>query len=243
MEVINLPGFAINGRGGVLSNKVELLFNHRWIIERLGPIDQRACLVARDLGLPDTKIDRQEVLGGLLYYKFAKSVRWDDAIVTFYDDQTIYSQLLNWQSKVYSVKTGIGQHHPGGGYKMDSVFALTDGEDVTLETIILKNSWPAQISPGKLSYTNSDIKLITVTLAFDAMIGTGEGTGVGAGEGGGGGKQENQDNAGAAGNAQTIPNNQNTGGMQVKTLGTVWAAAEQRARAGGARVEFWNPSQ
>jgi len=52
-------------------------------------------------------------------------------------------------------------------YKQDSVFSLLDGSGDTVKKITLKNSWPANISQGRLTYTESDFKYLVVTLAFD----------------------------------------------------------------------------
>jgi len=163
-----MPGFVINGKGEPgPPNTIDLLYNHRWMITQLGPISQNDTLVARDLGLPDLKFDKQEILAGLIWYKYAKSVRWDDASVTFYDNGDIGKKIQEWQDSVFTVADGIKQHHPSGGYKKDSIFSLLDGEGTERQKFTLKNSWPISISPGKLSYTDTNIKLLVVTLSFD----------------------------------------------------------------------------
>lgn len=162
-----MPGFNIGGGGDGPDSKLELLFNHRWIIEQLGPISRDQLIIARDLMLPDLKIERQEINGGTIIYKFAKSVKWDDVQVTFYDDGNILNEIRDWLELVYTNDEGIKSHAPSGGYKQECKFKLLGGEGKAINTIVLKNAWPVSVSQGKLTYTNSDIKLITLTLAYD----------------------------------------------------------------------------
>lgn len=162
-----MSGFMIGGSGGDVPNTIETLRVHRWLITKFGPVSPRRLLIARDLNLPDLNIEQQEVLGGLIWYKFAKAVRWQDAQVAFYDDGGIGFAIDNWKDKVYTNEDGIKTHTPGSGYKMDCEFQLLDGQDAVDNKLILHGAWPKAISEGRLTYTSSDIKLITVTLAFD----------------------------------------------------------------------------
>ena len=169
-----MPGFHINtGAGGAYdgtgpSNTSEFLWQHRWIIENLGKrinkSNKGGSVVAKEVALPDLKMERQEVLGGLVWYKFAKAVKFDDAVVTFYDDSNISDRIELWKRQVYTEEDGIRQHTT---YKQDSAFSLLGGDGKVIKKITLKNSWPVNISQGRLTYTESDFKLIVVTLAFD----------------------------------------------------------------------------
>jgi hypothetical protein len=163
-----MPGFIIGGQGGPgPANTAEPLRNHRWAIETLGPVSSNTLLIARDLQLPDLKLERQEVLGGLLWYKFAKAVKWDDALVAFYDDGSIAGDIQQWIDLVYTNAAGVQSHSPGSGYKKTCKFNLLNGDGSTEESMMLFNAWPVSKSEGKLSYTDSQLKLVTLTLAFD----------------------------------------------------------------------------
>lgn len=162
-----MPGFMIGGAGGDLDHMTETLRSHRWLITKLGPVNPRRLVIARDLNLPDLAIEQQEVLGGLIWYKFAKAVKWQDAQVAFYDDGGIGQGIEQWKDKIYTNDEGIKTHTPGSGYKMDCEFELLDGHGEVDTKIILKNAWPKVVSEGRLTYTSSEIKLLTVTLAFD----------------------------------------------------------------------------
>jgi hypothetical protein len=160
-----MPGFNIDGGGNGPPGTIDVLMQYRWEIQQLGPIaDRTVRLLAREMVLPESKIDVQEILGGLIYYKFAKSVKWENISVTFYDTMDTLKELIAWRDKIYTNQGGIKVH---SNYKQDSIFLLQDGLGNTLKTITAKGSWPVSIAQGPLSYASSDAKIITVTLAYD----------------------------------------------------------------------------
>lgn len=163
-----MPGFAIGGGGDGPPNTQETLRVHRWLITQLGPITSREQLrVAREITLPNLSIDKQEVLGGMLYYKYAKAVKWEDVMVTLYDTGQTLLELETWKDLVYTNSSGIQNHNPNSGYKKEAVFELMDGQGSAVNTIRLKNAWPIKIVQGRLTYTSSDIKIIQVVLSYD----------------------------------------------------------------------------
>lgn len=170
-----MPGFKINNGGDGPNNNVETLREHRWLISQLGPIQSsNALLFAKELTLPDFRAERQEILGGALWYKFAKSVKWEDCRVLFYDTGEILPKLYEWRDKVFSITNGIGIHSTApskkgtdSGYKHECTFELLNGVGVSAFIIYLVGAWPSQISEGNLDYTSSAIKLVTVTLTYD----------------------------------------------------------------------------
>lgn len=163
-----MPGFVINGQGGPgPANTVDTLRNHRWLITNLGPVKITQMLVARDLVLPSLKLERQEVLGGLIWYKYAKAVKWDDLDISFYDNGIILKDLETWRDMIFTNEEGIKDHSPSSGYKKECEFVLIDGTGNTKNKFTLKGAWPAKIGHSQLSYTNNEIKLVTATMAYD----------------------------------------------------------------------------
>lgn len=168
-----MPGFKIGGIGDGPENTIgSLLHEHRWLIGQLGPIfvGANSGIWAKEVTLPTSVIERQEILGGLLVYKFAKSVKWEDVTITFYDTQNLYPELCKWKEGIYTNKSGIKTHKPGDGkdgYKAITIIDLLDGTGKSLKNIKLHNSWPSNIDEGRISYESSEIKLLTITLAYD----------------------------------------------------------------------------
>lgn len=173
-----MPGFKINGSGDGPSNTLELAREHRWLINKLGNIDisKGQLLIAKEVNLPEYDIDIQEILGGLMWYKYAKAVKWKDVHIVFYDDGKIAQALEGWRNLVYTNDGGMGKHDGGNGsYKQDSKFSMLDGAGKAIYDITLKQSWPKQILYGKLSYTSSEIKAVDLVLCYDfAIVNEGE---------------------------------------------------------------------
>ena len=169
-----MPGFVIAGTGGEsagsgVPNTIETYRSHRWYISQLGPVIQRESLiVAKDVTLPKWTPEKQEIVGTSIVYKYAKSVKWSDVTIIFYDTMKnpILDQLQNWQNMVFTNINGIGIHG-GNGYKQNSVILELDGSGEIQRNITLNNSWPLIIDYGKLSMTDSNIKLIELTLSLD----------------------------------------------------------------------------
>lgn len=159
-----MPGFLIGGGNEGVPNTIEPLFSHRWTIKSLGPVSGLTLFLARDLTLPSLRIASQEINGGLITYKFAKGVKWDDVTVVFYDDGSVYGQLQEWLNKVYTNDKGIQSHSQ---YKQTSEFALLGGQGNPRNNVTLFNSWPTVVEQGRLTYTNSELKVITVILSYD----------------------------------------------------------------------------
>ncbi len=146
------------------SNTQEILRNHRWLIKQLGPINPDKLIFAKEVSLPELRIDRQEILAGLNWYKFAKSTKWEDVTVSLYDEGTLLADIGNWRDQVYTPDGGIQSHDT---YKQDCVFSLLNGDGLSVYDVTLTGAWPANISHSKLSFSDNQIKLITLTIAYD----------------------------------------------------------------------------
>jgi hypothetical protein len=161
-----LPGFTICGKGSGPDNTVEPKFTYRYNILILGPIQRDALLFAKDLTLPTFSAERQEIIGGSLIYKYAKNIKWEDVNISFYDvaKPSISNELDEWKDLVATSEAGLQKH---SDYKKDCVFEELNGLGKKLRTIKLKGAWPASIAYGKLSYTDSSIKIVELTLSYD----------------------------------------------------------------------------
>jgi len=159
-----MPGFIVDGYGTGAALPKTVRMQHLWSIEKLGSINVRD-LYAKELGLPKFTVAVEKVKGGAIEYKYASGVTWEDVTVTFYDVQGLLPEIEKWKSSVYNDASGIGASSMG--YKQDSRFALIDGQGSVQARYTLKNSWPSQIDHGKLTYTESDAKLVTITLTYD----------------------------------------------------------------------------
>jgi hypothetical protein len=164
-----MPGFNIGGGGGGSepSNSSNLNRNHRWRIISLGEsiIPRTALIFVKSLQLPAFTVEEEIVTGAAIKYKFAKTVNWEDVLITFYDNVGLIDDLLKWQKLVYDSGAGIKL---ANDYKKSSSFELTDGAGKSAGSqYFLINSWPKNISHSQLSYEDSEIKLVNMTLSYD----------------------------------------------------------------------------
>lgn len=167
-----MPGFVINGYGNQypIHNNIETFRRHRWVIQQLGPITHRNVLiVANEITLPKWTPDKIEMVYSV-EYKYAKNVKWSDCTISFYDalnDYSIIDELQDWRDKVHTIENGILKH---SDYKQDSVLIELDGKGSEARKCTLKGSWPISIDYGKLSMSDSTIKLVELTLSLDYAI-------------------------------------------------------------------------
>lgn len=180
-----MPGFHFGDGLDRESNTVETVRSHRWVIEKLGPIDEKDGLgggnhhtygawYAKSFGFPDQSSKIESAQGAGIEYKFAGNTEFSNATVVFYDtiikgDTSTRILLERWCSDVRG-GTEEGVFNSVGladVYKDTSVFSMRDGSGSPIFTITLVNSWPQKISHSELSYVDSEISEVTVELVFD----------------------------------------------------------------------------
>jgi hypothetical protein len=163
-----MPGFNIGGGGSGKEPSItsDIKRVHRWRIDQLGEliINRDVHQYAQSLTWPNISIDEETVMGAAINYKFAKAASFDDVTIAFYDADYVFSNLETWFKLIYTPNSGIGMANE---YKKDSKFTLTDGMGEQLDTVTLKNSWPKSISHSQLTYDNSELKLVNLTLSYD----------------------------------------------------------------------------
>lgn len=119
----------------------------------------------RELVLPEYNINTQEAQGASSKYKYAESISWNDSKVTFYDTDELHTYLEQIKANVWSPETGIQM---ASKYKFDSSIEQYFADDQTLaRTWTLHGSWIRGIARSNLTYTQSEVHSVTVTLAYD----------------------------------------------------------------------------
>lgn len=170
-----MPGFIMGGFGkGVDPNtdsKFKPFYTYTWAIESvLGSYANNghdmALVLCRDITMPTFSVKSERVLGSSLNYKYASEVEWEDIQITWYDTIGLAPIIRRWRSQIWTPNLGLGV---AGDYKYNTtVRSYTyDWNIDTSKVWTLYGSWPSSIKEGDLTYTDSDIKVISVTLSYD----------------------------------------------------------------------------
>jgi len=115
-----------------------------------------------ELTLPTRAFEQLEVMGLSQKYKFAKSVTFDDVVVTFYDLYGLQKLVEDSMDKIWNLNEGLQTE-----YKDRAIFVLLDGEGIPAAKFTMENAWPKKQTHSQLSMSSNDFKLLTVTFAYD----------------------------------------------------------------------------
>jgi len=162
-----MPGFIVSGLGAGVDNTPLAYYKYTWTIDNVFgtmPGTTPVIVYAKEASLPSWDFEKDEVMGGSLKYKFAKSVIFNDVKISWYDTYGLASVIKKWRELVWSPATGL--QNPDAYKTRSQLRALT--YDILQQTAwLLYNSWPQSVKTGDLTYTDSDVKLVEVTVAYD----------------------------------------------------------------------------
>lgn len=176
-----MPGFIVNGDRDTqladglnpLPSNLEYYYTYTWSIPMmLG--ESRHVVSLRDVTLPVLTVNKEVAKGAYFDYQYAASVSYSDVQVTWYDSEGLFKLLIEWRRSVFDYAgDGIREAIE---YKKDTIINsyLADySSDSTklgsreYQQYKLVNSWPSTIKYGDLTYTTSDVKMVSVTLTYD----------------------------------------------------------------------------
>lgn len=187
-----MPGFMVradqgnfggDGQDWAGDSTAEFIYSYTWQIINLmdknisagGP--ESALIYAKDMILPTFTVGIEHQQGASLEYKFAKNVSWDDIKITFYDSKGMIDILRDWRKQIWTAQQGLLQ---ADQYKKESLIDIVTpnwGRGVAPAGNVaaavagtiwrLFGSWPSVIRHGDLTYTNSDVKIVEITVTYD----------------------------------------------------------------------------
>lgn len=175
-----MPGFIVNGdRDTQLSNglnplpsNLDYYYTYTWSI----PIifgESKYIASLRDVTLPVVTINKESGKGAGFDYQYAASASYSDVQLTWYDCEGFFNALITWRKSAFDpVTTGIKE---AASYKKDTTINSyisdysSNGNIASREyqQYKLVNSWPSTIKYGDLSYTVSEVKMVSVTVTYD----------------------------------------------------------------------------
>ena len=167
-----MPGFIISGRdnnnGTSQRSDKEYYTSYSWYVPILlsksySGSEYEKIISLKDATLPTYTVNKKSATTQV-EYKFADSVSFEDVSLTWYDTEGFFVELKSWRDMVWKPDyIGIRQ---ASEYKRDTMISVfRSGGKMVNHT--LYNSWPSGIKHSDLTYTSSDIKLVTVTLTYD----------------------------------------------------------------------------
>lgn len=166
-----MPGFVVDrdiGGHRIRENsRREYYYNYFWEIQNLFETNftEGSPMVSlKDATLPVFTVNKEQVQGSSLEYKFAKSVVWEDIKISWYDTLGLLDVLVAWRSTVWTPQCGI---KTANEYKKVSTLSTYLPTGQSVNEWVLINSWPSQIRYGDLTYTNSDVKFVEMAVSYD----------------------------------------------------------------------------
>jgi hypothetical protein len=183
-----MPGFRIRDVGSTeddaVNHRTEVYYKYTFKVDfnrilkgRTGAVgfparvanfnDPNAGVMVKDVVLPNFTVNKGTVKGAALEYKHAKSVTYDDVKVSWYDTEELLSTILLWRSTVWSPQLGLSATNEYKAISVIEQYLPSDGLTAPTREYKLINSWPSVIKHGELTYTDSEVNLVEVTLTYD----------------------------------------------------------------------------
>jgi len=168
-----MPGFMVGPGLGepVPAENVKPFYTYTWDIPFLfgdNVTIETPAVFGRDCVLPTFAVQREEVEGGSIIYKFASYVNWEDVRLTFYDipvgGYKLADQLRVWRDSVWEPGSGL---YFAEQYKKETVLRQFNMDTTETYAWRLYGSWPQSIRDGELSYTRSEVKIVDVVVVYD----------------------------------------------------------------------------
>lgn len=163
-----MPGFRVQDLGEDVLSTAEYYYTYTWTIAKA--IGESASSSAsplihlKEASTPTFTVNKENYVGSSLEYKYAKSVTWDDIKVSWYDTIGMLAIIKKWRASVWSQEEGL---RTAREYKKETMLDCFLPTGLRRVGWVLYGSWPSQIRSGDLTYTNSDVKNIEVTITYD----------------------------------------------------------------------------
>ena len=166
-----MPGFKISDLGFEVSSRAEYYYTYTWEIPYVigrnvsRNVKRNIPLIhLKDATTPTFTVAKENYIGSSLEYKYAKSISWDDVKFTWYDTVGLVDIIREWRQSVWTEQNGL---QPADNYKRNTQLICSLPTGLQAYGWNLVGSWPSQIRSGELTYTNSDVKVVEVTISYD----------------------------------------------------------------------------
>ena len=179
-----MPGFNIPisdkcGSFGVItgpSNTTETARKHRYVLETLEPFgtkDNGLLLFAYKCTRPSIELDEVAIHNAQDEIFRPGKQHWKPIEFSFYEklkgasvqsDHAAELVYQWWAKTMINVETSL--HNEPSSYLKNAQLDMLDGDGNAVWTYSIYDAWPVKVTPSDLSYTDTDIADISVTLRY-----------------------------------------------------------------------------
>lgn len=157
-------------------NTVETARKHRYLVQVLEPFGNGEfgiLLYAYKCTRPNIEIDQVMIHNAQDEISRPGKQHWKPVEFTFYEKlqggSSLFSQAAQliyfwWGSTMINLETSL--HNEPSQYLKNTQLDMLDGSGDSIWSYFLLDSWPSKVSPSDLSYTDSNIAEISVTLSY-----------------------------------------------------------------------------
>lgn len=157
-----MPGFNLT-RSASLSDVGDVNRVHRWSIRQIIGKSLVSRVYAAELSLPNFTMEEEILNGASIDYKIPKKAVYNDITVKFYDTFGIVATLEALRAKAHTWENGLAR---ADAYMGETVLEMHDGYGNTTYAYRLINSYMKELSHSDLTYSNTDVKLVSVVIGY-----------------------------------------------------------------------------
>lgn len=171
-----MPGFAISGGNPDAPNATaEPKRKHRFSFEVTIPgISNEIFLYLQKAARPKVNQDKVEMWHNQGPAFYSGRSQWNPISVAFYDIENpdTTRTLWDWHTRVVThAVDDSAQAQPVSTYKQGrGILKMLEPDDAAFETWTLYNCWPQSMDFSDVTYTSSEIQLVTVELVYDLAL-------------------------------------------------------------------------
>ena len=168
-----MPGFSINGTGGVPNGTMEVRRTYRWIFETLGgaATPQNILILLKTAARPSHSFEEPEMHHQQEKVFLAGKHTWEAITMTWYDAEQpndASKAIWDWLNTVLAVSEA--NVNIPSIYKQQGELRMLDGLGAPTETWKLYNGWPQSVNWNGLDYSSTDLQLIEVKYRYDRAV-------------------------------------------------------------------------
>jgi hypothetical protein len=158
-----MPGFKIlKDQQGNKSTVKKAAFTYTWEMTKFQGINP-LFFYLKEAEIPSFDLSTEKVETANATYEFANGIKWNDIKIVFYDTKDTVDRLMELTESVWSADNGL---RSASDYMSDSIIKVYYQDGSLAHRWVLYNSWIKKVAYSKLTYEDTGVNNITVTLSY-----------------------------------------------------------------------------